>query len=122
VQRGRAGRARGQVGADLVVVAEVDHGAHAVGLERGPARRAQAVERVAAHDRAAADDVAVGGAQAAKVADVGAAFPLEMSGQAEEFGSDERSASAAGRRTSRTCSDAVAGELRDATELDIVVA
>ena len=83
---GRGASVRGE----LVVVAEVDHRAHAVRLERRPAVRAEAVERVGADDRAAADLAAVAGAQAAEVAHVGAAVPVQMSVLATGSGDRQR--------------------------------
>ena len=56
------GGARRRVAVALVVVAQVDHGAHAVRLERAPARRGQAVEGVGAHERAAPDRAPAGAA------------------------------------------------------------
>ena len=48
-------------------------------LERGPAVGGQTLERVGADERAGADAAAVGGRQAAEVADVAAAVPVEVS-------------------------------------------
>jgi hypothetical protein len=81
--RREAERTKRVVDADLVGVAQVDDGADAVRLQRRPAAGGQALERVGAHERAAAD-----GAEAAEVADVAAALPIEVSWHGDSLHAD----------------------------------
>lgn len=73
-----AGRAWRGVGTALVVVAQVDDRPNAVLGERRPSRGGQPVERVTTDDGAPTRHAAVRRGQAAEVAHVEAAVPVEM--------------------------------------------
>jgi hypothetical protein len=64
-------------------VAQVDHRAHAVSVQLGPAVRRQLVHGVGAYQRAAARLAPVRGRQPAEIADVEAALPVELSRDAQ---------------------------------------
>jgi hypothetical protein len=62
----------------LVVVAQVDDRADAVRPERRPAGGGEAVRRLGANHRPPAGGPAIGRAEAAEVAGVAAAFPIQV--------------------------------------------